>query len=216
MTATVIAPASNRMVLQGVSWTTYQALIRDLELEPGKRLTYDRGTLEIMAPLPPHERYKSRLSRMVEVTTEETETEIASFGSTTWNREDLQKGLEPDACFYIQNEQAVRGKDEIDLAKDPPPDLAIEVDHTSISIDRMAIYAVLGVPEVWRFDGKVLTIYSLLGGEYCPQAESEVLPLLRQEDLQRFLQTSQMMGETSWVRLFRQWVREQLVKDRSR
>lgn len=209
MTATLTAP-SRSMVLQGISWSTYQALIHDLEADPAKRLTYDQGTLEIMVPLPPHERYKSLLSRIVEVTTEETDTEIASLGSTTWSREDLQKGLEADECFYIQNERLVRGKDTIDLTVDPPPDLAIEVDNTSSSINRMAIYAALGVPEVWRFDGETLTLYGLEAGEYRPQEASTVLPLLQRADILRFLQASQTMGETTWVREFRQWVREQL------
>lgn len=209
MTAAITAP-SNRMVLRGVSWSTYQGLMRDLESEPGKRLTYDQGTLEIRATLPTQERAKCLLSRMVEATTEETATEIASLGSTTWSREDLQKGLEPDACYYIQNEQAVRGKDDIDLTQDPPPDLAIEVDNTSSSINRMGIYGLLGVPEVWRFDGESLTIYRLVGGEYAPQEQSEVLPLLQRGDILRFLQVSQTIGETSWVREFRQWVRERV------
>lgn len=208
-TATLTAP-SRCMVLQGVRWNTYQALIHDLEAEPGKRLTYDQGTLEIMAPLPPHESYKSLMGRLVEVTTEETETEIRSLGSTTWSREDLQKGLEADECFYIQNERLVRGKDAIDLTVDPPPDLAIEVDNTSSSMNRMAIYAALGVPEVWRFDGETLTLYGLESGEYRPQEASTVLPLLQRADILRFLQASQTMGETTWVRSFRQWVREQL------
>ncbi|MGB3311238.1 MAG: Uma2 family endonuclease [Nodosilinea sp.] len=207
MTALLTAPRS-QVVLQGVSWATYQGLIRDLESAPGKRLTYDQGTLEIMVPLPPHEGYKKLLGRLVEVTTEETETEIRSLGSTTWSREDLSKGLEPDQCYYIQHEQVVRGKDDIDLTVDPPPDLAIEVDNTSSSLNRMAIYAALGVPEVWRFDGISLTIYALTNEEYQSQDASTVLPLLRQEDVQRFLQTSQTMGETSWVKAFRQWIRE--------
>ncbi|PSR17737.1 hypothetical protein C8255_11020 [filamentous cyanobacterium CCP3] len=209
MTA-VVVPTQRQVVLQGVSWATYQSLSRDLESAPGKRLTYDQGTLEIMVPLPPHESYKKLMGRMVEVTTEETETEIRSLGSTTWSREDLRKGLEPDQCYYIQHEQAVRGKDAIDLTIDPPPDLAIEVDNTSSSLNRMAIYAALGVPEVWRFDGISLTIYGLSNGEYQAQATSTVLPLLPQKDVQRFLQTSQTMGETSWVKGFRQWIREQL------
>jgi Uma2 family endonuclease len=209
MTAIATAP-SNCMILRGVSWSTYQGLIRDLESEPGKRLTYDRGTLEIMVPLPPHEDYKKRIGRMVETTTEELEIEVRSLGSTTWSREDLQKGLEPDQCYYIQNEQAVRGKDDIDLTQDPPPDLAIEVDNTSSSIDPMAIYAALGVPEVWRFDGESLTIYRLVGGEYASQEQSEVLPLLQRGDILRFLHSSQTMGETSWVREFRKWVRERV------
>lgn len=209
MTAAITAP-STCMVLRGVSWSTYQGLIRDLESEPGKRLTYDQGTLEIMVPLPPHEDYKKRIGRMVEATTEELAIEVRSLGSTTWSREDLQKGLEPDQCYYIQNERLVRGKADIDLSQDPPPDLAIEVDNTRSSINRMTIYAALGVPEVWRFDGESLTIYRLVGGEYAPQEQSEVLPLLQRGDILRFLRASQTMGETSWVREFRQWVRAKL------
>lgn len=209
MTA-ILTPPSHLMVLQGINWTTYQALIRDLESEPNKRLTYNQGRLEIMVPLPPHERYKSLMGRLVEVTTEESATEIASLGSTTWSREDLQKGLEADECFYIQNEQAVRGKDAIDLTVDPPPDLAIEVDNTQSSLNRLEIYAAIGVPEVWRFDGQVMTIYRLMAGQYQPQEASTVLPLLNRTDILRFLEKSQTMGETSWVREFRQWVKAQI------
>jgi len=209
MTAKLTAP-SDRVILRGISWTTYRGLIRDLESEPGKRLTYDRGTLEIMVRLPPHEHLKKLISRLVEVTTEETETEIRSLGSTTWSREDLRRGLEPDECFYIQNEAIVRGKDTIDLSVDPPPDLAIAIDYTSSSMNRMEIYAALGVPEVWRFDGESLTIYHLENGKYFPREVSGVLPLLRRGDILQFLQASQTMGETSWIRAFRRWVRQKL------
>ncbi len=205
----------DRVVLCGVSWATYQALIRDLESEPAKRLTYDQGTLEIMTPLPPHEEFKRRMGRLVEVMTEETETEIRSLGSTTWRRADLQKGLEADECYYIQHEAAVRGKTEIDLAIDPPPDLAIEVDNTSSSMNRLEIYAALGVPEVWRYDGETLTIYGLVEGEYAAQEASAVLPLLQQGDILRFLQVGQTMGETSWVQEFRRWVRAQIEEQGS-
>jgi Uma2 family endonuclease len=206
----ILTEPRDRVVLRGVSWTTYEALIRDLESEPGKRLTYDQGILEIMVPLPPHEGFKKRLGRLVEVITEETETEIRSLGSTTWRRDDLQKGLEADECYYIQHEAAVRGKAEIDLTIDPPPDLAIEVDNTSSSMNRLEIYAALGVPEVWRYDGETLTIYCLGEGSYSTQEASAVLPLLQRSDILRFLQISQTMGETSWVREFRRWVRAQI------
>lgn len=209
MTA-VLNPPLRQVVLQGVSWSTYQALVRDLESEPGKRLIYDEGTLEIVAPLPPHERNKSLLGRLVEVVTEETEQEIASLGSTTWDREDLRQGLEADECYYIQNELTVRGKSEIDLLTDPPPDLAIEIDITSSSISRLTIYAALGVPEVWRYDGENLTIYRLTEGQYRPQDTSVALPLLHRDDILRFLTDSQTMGETSLVRSFRRWVRGKL------
>ncbi|PSN18613.1 hypothetical protein C7271_11595 [filamentous cyanobacterium CCP5] len=211
---TVAFPTSRaQVVLQGISWETYQALSQDLESEPGKRLTYDRGRLEIMVPLPPHEAYKKRLGRLVEVTTEETDTEIRSLGSTTWSREDLQRGLEPDECYYIRNEQAVRGKDVIDLTVDPPPDLAIEVDHTHSSIDRLEIYQALGIPEVWRFDGDRLTIFCLVDGTYVSRETSVALPLLQRTDIVRFLQLSRTTGETSWIREFRRWVRSRLEED---
>ncbi|MGK7887694.1 MAG: Uma2 family endonuclease [Leptolyngbyaceae cyanobacterium] len=210
MTTVVTLPQS-AMILNGVSWTTYEGLIRDLELEPGKRLTYDQGVLEIMVPLPPHERYKSLMGRLVEVTTEESETEIVSLGSTTWRRQELAKGLEADECYYIQNEAIVRGRDEIDLAVDPPPDLAIEIDHTRSSLNRLGIYAKLGIPEVWQFNGESLTINVLIDGAYCPQERSVALPSLHRNDILRFLQLSQTMGETTWVRTVRQQIRANLA-----
>src|SRR5262249_44955535 len=125
------------------------------------RLTYDRGTLELMTPSYRHEHYKMLLGRLLETWTEEHDIPIRSGGSTTFHREDVDRGLEPDQCYYIQHEYAVRGKEEIDLASDPPPDLAIEVDITSSVLNRLAIYAALGVPEVWRYNGIRLEVYRL-------------------------------------------------------
>jgi Uma2 family endonuclease len=212
-TLTIADPStlnSSSLLLRGIRWETYHALVKDLEPEPSKRLTYDQGVLEIMVPLPPHEQYKSRLGRIVEVTTEEAAIEIASLGSTTWNREDLSKGLEPDECYYIQNESQITGQSKIDLTIAPPPDLAIEIDITRKSLDRLPIYAAFGVPEVWRFDGQELHIYSLTNGEYCLQETSRVLPLLNRSDILRFLVSSNTQGETSWIREFRRWVRLKL------
>jgi Uma2 family endonuclease len=128
------------------------------------------------------------------------------------DREDLRKGLEPDECYYIQNELAVRGKDVIDLTIDPPPDLAIEVDSTSSSMNRMGIYAALRVPEVWRFDRENLTIYSLVNEEYQPREVSLALPMFDATVLMQFLELSLTMGETSLIRHVRQWVREKLAQ----
>jgi Uma2 family endonuclease len=208
MTTAVRIPP-NRVLLTGVSWSTYQSLITDIERVSGKRLTYDRGTLEILMPLPPHETHKKLLGRFVEVVTEALGIEIRSLGSTTWSREDLARGLEADECYYIQHEPEVRGKSTIDLSVDPPPDLAIEVDITSSSLDRLSIYASLGVAEIWRYDGDVVRIYSLVDGNYEAQEISTVLPLLSSEILMRFLRMSASMGETSLVRLVRQWVQAQ-------
>jgi Uma2 family endonuclease len=199
------------VVLQGISWETYQALVRELECQPGQRLTYDGGTLEIAMPLPPHERYKKYLARLVEVVTEELGLEVASLGSCTWSRRDLLKGLEPDECYYIQREAAVRGKMQIDLTVDPPPDLAIEVDITCPSVQRLPIYAALGVPEVWRFDGVQITLLKLIQESpesgYLAIDASVALPICRRDAVQHWLTQAQTMAETSWVKAIRHWAR---------
>jgi len=204
--------SNNVTILRGIHWDTYQNLVRDLESQAAIRLTFDDGILEIMMPLPPHERYKKLLGRFVEVMTEELGIEIRSLGSTTWSREDLRKGLEPDECYYVQNELVVRGKDDIDLEFLPPPDLAIEVDSTTSSMNRMEIYAALGVPEVWRFDMEVLTIWCLVDGVYQSREVSLVLPMFSSVVLMDFLGLSLTMGETSLMRHVRLWVRDKLAK----
>jgi Uma2 family endonuclease len=127
MTATLIQ-TPDRVILRNIRWQTYQSLIRDFEAEPAIRLTYDGGTLEIRMPLDPHETYKKLIGRLIEAATEELDLEIRSLGSRTCDREDLAKGLEPDQCYYIQNEPLVRAAEQIDLALLPPPDLAVEID----------------------------------------------------------------------------------------
>lgn len=206
MTATLIQ-SPDRVVLKNISWQTYQSLVIDFEREPGMRLTYDLGTLEIRMPLAPHETYKKIFGRLIKAATEELNLEIRSLGSLTCSREDLAKGLEPDQCYYIQNEAMVRGVEQIDLAKLPPPDLAVEIDITSSSLDRFSIYADLKVPEIWRYDGQILIIYRPLENEYLMQERSIALPLLKTADILRFLSLSTSIGENNLVKQFRQWLR---------
>lgn len=209
MSVTLNQP-TDRMVLNNISWQTYQDLVRDLESEPGVRLTYDRGLLEIRMPLDPHEIYKKLIGRMIEALTEELGIEIRSLGSCTWNREDLLRGLEADQCYYVQNEQQVRGKLQIDLKQDPPPDLAIKVDITTSSLNQLDIYADLGVPEVWIYNGTTLAIYHLQNQRYDRCPVSPTFPQLPPAEIVRFLELALTMGETSWMRSFRQWLRETL------
>ena len=199
----------NRTVLSGIRWETYQDLVLDLAETPSKRLTYDQGILEIMTPLPEHEASKRLLGRLVESATEELGLEICSLGSTTWSREDLSKGLEPDECYYITQEANIRGKTKFNLYSDPPPDLAIEIDLTSSSLNRLNIYAALGVTEIWRFDSKDLWIYVLKDGNYQLQEQSSVLPILNRSDLLSFLAKKGKLGENALIREFRQWLRQQ-------
>ncbi|MFW5664543.1 MAG: Uma2 family endonuclease [Coleofasciculus sp.] len=214
MTATLIQ-SPDRVVLPNISWQTYQLLIRDFEQEPAIRLTYDRGMLEIRMPLDPHETYKKLLGRLVEAATEELDIEIRSLGSRTCDRANLARGLEPDQCYYIQNEALVRGVAQIDLNQFPPPDLALDIDITSSSINRLSIYAILGVPEVWRYDGQTLTILSWQNGEYLSLDRSIALPLLNAEDLVRFLALRNTIGETKLVKQFRRWVKDSMAEAES-
>jgi len=204
-----LSKSENRTILTRVRWETYQALLFDLAENPTKKLTYNQGILEIMTPLPEHEVNKRFLGRIVETTTEVLGLEIYSLGSTTWSREDLQRAIEPDECYYITNESVIRGKLNFDLNIDPAPDLAIEVDITSSSLDRLSIYASLGIGEVWRFDGQELLIYVLKNAVYELQERSHVLSVLRKTDIVRFLQRRGEVGENALLREFRLWLQTQ-------
>ncbi len=201
---------SQRVLLEGVSWETYQCLLHDWENRPGERLTYDNGVLEIVSPLPKHEKLGVTLSRLVEATTRALGVEVLSLKSTTWSREDLKKGVEGDESFYIQNEAVVRNKDRIDLSADPPPDLIIETDITSGSLDKIAIYQALGVRELWRFDGDRLTIYCLAEGEYKTSDTSRALPILSVADIESLLAQRQGFGQNAFSAHMEEWLREKL------
>ena len=210
MTATLTQTPQAGFLLKNISWQTYESLVNELAEQPGIRLTYDRGNLEIMTPSAPHEKYKKILGRFVESVSDELNVEICSLGSLTCRREDLARGLEPDQCYYIQNEDVVWDKEQIDLNQDPPPDLVVEIDVTSSSIDRLSLYASLGVPEVWRYDGNRLIIYQLEAQEYVERTVSPTFPFLSQVEMLRFLELRRTTKENALIRLFREWVRSQI------
>lgn len=145
---TVKSPAEQRVLLSNVSWETYERLLEDHQDSSAPRFTFDRGMLEIMSPSPEHEKLNRRIAQLVLAVTEKMGIESEDLGSTTFRRKDLERGFEPDSCFYIQNEERVRGKDRIDPSVDPPPDLVIEIDLTSPSINKLPVYAPLEIPEV--------------------------------------------------------------------
>ena len=210
MTATLIQNQTSGILLKNISWKTYESLLNELGEHGGIRLTYDRGNLEIMTPSAPHEGSKKILGRFVESVSEELNIEIRSLGSLTCRRQDLARGLEPDQCYYIENENVVWDKEQIDLNQDPPPDLVVEIDVTSSSIDRLSLYASLGVPEVWRYDGNRLIIYQLEAQEYAERDVSPTFPFLSQVDIVRFLELRRTTKENALIRLFREWVRSQI------
>jgi Uma2 family endonuclease len=209
--ATVSVPTSQRLTLYGIDWRTYSRLLKVFAERPSVRLAYDRGALEIMSPLHEHESDADLLGRFVVALTEELGLPIKAGRSTTFRRRRNQRGIEPDNSYWIQNEARVRGNRRIDLRVDPPPDLAVEVDVTSSSLDRMAIYAALGVPEVWRLDnGRDLSFQVLQAdGTYAASARSLAFPLLAAADLLPFLA---LRGdeENSIIRQFRAWLRQRL------
>ncbi|HWS86441.1 MAG TPA: Uma2 family endonuclease [Pyrinomonadaceae bacterium] len=207
MTTTALGAPEQRVVLTGVSWATYERLLHDLKDSSSPRLTFDRGVLEVMSPSAEHEESNRTISLLVEVLAEEFGLDVRNLGSTTFRREDLEQGFEPDSCFYVQNEGRMRGKREIDLTADPPPDLIIEVDITSPSLNKFPIYAALGVPEIWRYDGRAATIFRLEGGGYVEAGESAALPRLTSGDLSRFVAEGTTAGRREWLRGVREWAR---------
>jgi Uma2 family endonuclease len=207
--ATASARTGQRLVLTNVDWKTYTRLLRTFDERPSLRLTYDRGTLEIMTLTYGHESWGYVLGRMVDVLTEELGLPIAGGGSTTFRRKKRRRGLEPDQCYWITHEAQVRGKLRIDLRMDPPPDLAIEVDVTSSSLNRMGIYAALGVPEVWRFDGQAVSFHILnAAGDYEIRPNSALFPKVSSADILRFLLLRGHLEVNALLRQFRAWVRQ--------
>ena len=197
------------LVLEDVSWEFYESLLRELQ-EQRLQITYDQGRLEIMSPLPKHESIKQIIGAMVTQIAMERNIPMRQLGSTTYRRRKLRKGLEPDQCYYVQNEKKVRGRDDLDFEIDPVPDLAVEADVTSRSIDRLPIYAALGVREIWRHDGQRLHFLHLVRGKYTSAQTSLAFPFLKVAELNRFLNIWSEMEEIAFLRSFRDWVRDGL------
>jgi len=205
---TVKSPAEQRVILHDVSWETYERLLADHEDSSTPRFAYDRGELEIMSPSPDHERTNRRISQLVLAVADELGVEVEDFGSTTFRREDAERGFEPDSCFYIQNEERVRGKARFDSTVDPTPDVILEIDLTSPSLNKFPIYARIGIPEVWRYDGERVFIFELRDEQYVRIAESLALPPLTSDALSRIAKDSLTLGRSAWLRNVRAWARE--------
>ena len=201
-------PAEARVLLAGVSWQTFKALLADIGDNRACRFAYDQGLLEIMAPYQEHEAPKIMIGCFVEVIADELNIEIMQLlGSLLLEREDLRSAVEPDTCFYIQNESLVRGK-KIDLANDPPPDLVVEIDYTSRSLNKFEIYSSLGVPEFWRYENQQLYVYQLTDKKYNLCDQSLAFPFLPIADIPSLIEQSKIIGQRATVRLFRTLIRE--------
>lgn len=203
-------PPGQRLLLQDVSWAEFEAILQELGDRGSTHVAYCDGMLEIMSPSPEHEYFKQTISIAIEDMAETLALDYESYGSTTWRRQAKQAGLEPDNCFYFQNEMQVRGKLQFDLNQDPPPDLALEIDVTSQSLSRFPIYARLGVPELWCYDKGVLKVYQLQNGEYVEVAQSTIFPQLDIGALPQLIQAHRTAGRLALRRSLRAWVQQQI------
>jgi Uma2 family endonuclease len=201
----VFASVNKRLILQGVDWEFYEQLLEEFADSNGLHFAFNDGLLEIEIPLPEHEVPKQILSDLVTTICVELEIDIRNFGMTTFRKRAKAKGCEPDVSFYIQNESSVRGRLTIDLAKDPPPDLVIEVDVTSPSLDKLPIYAALGVLEIWLYKDNQIKFYELVGNDYEEIKRSLALPVLTSEKAMEFLQEGLSESSSAWFRKVREW-----------
>lgn len=204
-------PRADRVVLNDVSWEQFERLLKDFGDRPTPRLAYDNGTLEIMAPLPEHEHFKEVIGDAVKDIADELDIDYESYGSTTWRKRAAMAGLEPDNCFYFQNEKIVRGRTDLDLSQgDPPPDLALEIDVTSKSLNRFPIYARLQVPEIWCYDSGELKVYHLQADDYVEKTTSLALPQLPIQELPQLIEANRKAGRRAIRKAVREWVRTRL------
>ena len=209
---TVLSPPEQRVVLHNVSWETYERILAEHIDCSSPRFTFDHGEVEIVTLSPEHERYSVRIADLVGVLADEMDLRLEALGSTTFKRQELKRGFEPDSCFYVGNVERVLGKDRIDLTVDPPPDLVVEVDITSPSVSKLPLFAEFGVPEVWRFDGERLSILRLRHGSYQAVETSEVFPGVSAAAMEQLLAQGRALDRTGWLRLARAWAHERYGK----
>lgn len=205
----VIVPPGHQLLLKNVNWQMFEKILEELGEARAARISYSKGILEIMTPLPEHEDDKVMIGDLVKVILEELDLEFRSLGSTTFKNKEMLQAVEADDCFYIQNEAAIRGKKRIDLTIDPPPDLAIEIDITSRT--KFNNYEALGVPELWRYNGRKLQINVLQDGKYLESETSYNFPSLQIGSvIHQYVEQSKVVGRNAMMKVFRNWVREQI------
>ncbi|MEG3902824.1 Uma2 family endonuclease [Microcoleus sp. B4-C5] len=198
-----------QLLVEDVNWQQFESILAELGERRASRLSYSNGRLEIMVPLPEHEKAKEIIGDMVKILLETRQIAFESLGSTTLKNERMSQAVEPDSCFYIQNQAAVIGKNRLDMSVDPPPDLAIEIDLTSRT--QLDNYQILGVPELWRYARRGLQINVLQAEQYIESDVSPTFPNIPIVELvNQYTQQSQVAGRTHAIQAFKNWVRENL------
>jgi Uma2 family endonuclease len=195
--------AAHKHIYYGMAWSEYESLVNELEENSHLRLTYDQGVLEIMSPKKLHEQITRLVDMIVALLALELGINIDNCGSMTMKEESIESGGEPDSCYYIAHEKQVRGLEEIDLRIHPPPDIVLEIDITSPSLDKMRLYAAMGVVEVWRHDNSGMKFYVLEEGEqggYKEVEKSRSFPHLRSEMMTRYITIGRSKGTIEMLR----------------
>jgi Uma2 family endonuclease len=197
-------PEGASLAVPGVAWEDYEHLLNELAGRRRLRVSFDRGRLEIVSPLSEHENYGDLIRYLVRAYADVKDLDMESFGTATWRREAVAKGAEADACFYVRNASRIIGKKQIDLDKDPPPDIVVEIETTTSARHKFVIYAALLVPEIWTYDGKRVHFYELTDEAYAPISESRFLPGLTRTLLAEHIEICKTQGQTKALRIFRQ------------
>ncbi len=205
----IIVKPGQQLLLQNISWEDFEEILEDLGENRSSRISYSNGVLEIMVPLPEHEKYKEIIGDIVKILLDELEIDFESLGSTTFKNKQMTQAVEPDACFYLKNYQAVIGKDRLDLSIDPPPDLAIEIDITNRT--QLDNYLLLKVPELWRYTRKGFQLNLLEGNRYIESQTSPNFPDIPIIELiDRYVKQAQIEGRSKAIRDFKKWLQENM------
>ncbi len=201
-------PRGTVLSADDVPWEEYEQLLEDLGPSYSVRIFYYQGRMNIMAPTRAHEKPTKVVFTLIGVLRDELDIDIESLGSTTLKKQMVEAGAEPDDSFYVQSASLIIGKDDLDLQRDPPPDIVVESDRTSSSLNKFPIYAALGVPEIWRISKRQVVIWLLSDNSYQPSPMSRAFPFLPAEKLNEFLAKGLAEGERKAARAFREWVQE--------
>ena len=210
---TVIRPLDQSVRIAGVGWRTYEALLADGGEHRRTRVAFDQGVLEIVTPSYEHEHVENIVTRVAEALMNARRQDYTPAGSTTFKSQGLERGFEPDASYYVEHAAEVRGLKRINLETDPPPDLVIEIDVTHASMDKLSVYAALGVPEVWRHQHGSVQMYRLAGSSYVESHDSTVIPGLSAARLTAFVRESLTTSRPDWWHSVETWVRETVVRE---
>ncbi len=199
-------PAESAFIAHNIAWDEYEELLSEVGEASGLRISYYRETLQIMTLSPKHERYGRLFEKIMGILSLRLKMPILSFGSMTMRTRRDRAGKEPDACFYIQSAPLIGNRDNLDFAVDPPPDIVLEIDIHHDSLAQFPLYVALGVPEIWRYDGKRMRIYLLSHGCYGEIAVSQALPILTAEHLTALLVSLRDDGEFATLTAFDEWL----------